>query len=158
MVTVTTTWNLSLTRIRDDESYPEAADLLNLCAFFDPDRIPLQMVMAGADQLPEPLSSTVGNELTLRKALAALLRYSLVTVDGQGVERALSVHRLVQEVARERLLDDEKGRWITTALQVAHESFPKTAMTFARGLLVAAWRRTPSRSLSTLRLRRSNWR
>jgi tetratricopeptide (TPR) repeat protein len=124
MVTVTTTWNLSLTRIRQEEKCPEAAALLNLCAFFDPDGIPLGMVKAGAEQLPELLSTAVRNELRLNNALASLLRYSLISVEGSGQDRVLSVHRLVQEVVRDRLAGGEKGQWLATALQIVLRSFP----------------------------------
>ena len=124
MITVTTTWNLSLNRIRDNEKCPEAAALFNLCAFFGPDRIPLEMVQAGADHLPEPLSAAMRNALQVNKALAVLLRYSLVAVEGSGHERVLSVHRLLQEVTSERLSEDEKRRWITAALQIVAQPFP----------------------------------
>ncbi len=124
MTTVTTTWNLSLDRIHDDEKCPEATALFTLCAFFGPDRIPLEMVREGADYLPEPLSAALRNDLKVNRALAALLRYSLVAVEGSGKERVLSVHRLVQEVTRERLAEDEKNRWITAALQCVNRAFP----------------------------------
>ena len=124
MITVTTTWNLSLDRIRDNENRPEAAALFTLCAFFGPDRIPLEMVRAGADHLPAPLSAAALDNLKVNAALAALLRYSLVAVEGSGNERVLSVHRLLQEVTRERLPEDEKGRWITAALQIVNQAFP----------------------------------
>ena len=123
MITVTTTWNLSLDRIRDNENRPEAAALFTLCAFFGPDRIPLEMVRACADHLPAPLSAAALDDLKVNTALAALLRYSLVVVEGSGKERVLSVHRLLQEVTRERLPEDEKSWWITAALQIVNQAF-----------------------------------
>jgi tetratricopeptide (TPR) repeat protein len=133
MITVTTTWNLSLDRIRDNENCPEAAALFTLCAFFGPDRIPLEMVRAGADHLPAMLSAAARDDLKVNTALAALLRYSLVAVEGSGKERVLSVHRLLQEVTRERLPEDEKSRWITAALQIVDQAFPDN------GFDVRAW-------------------
>jgi tetratricopeptide (TPR) repeat protein len=122
--TVTTTWNLSLDRIRDDEKCPEAAALFTLCAFFGPDRIPLEMVWSGADYLPEPLAAALRDDLKVNGALSALLRYSLVVVEGSGKDRVVSVHRLLQEVTRERLTEGEKTRWATAALRIVHQAFP----------------------------------
>ena len=110
MVTVTTTWNLSI------DQCPEAADLFTLCAFFAPDRIPVEVVRVEAE---------LQDDLKLNRALAALLRYSLVEVDGSGQERVLSVHRLLHEVTRERLTEDEKRRWITVALKIVNQAFPE---------------------------------
>jgi tetratricopeptide (TPR) repeat protein len=124
MVTVTTTYNLSLDRIHDDEKCPEAAGLFNLCAFFDPDRISLTLLRGGVDYLQKPLSSLLQSDLKVNQALSTLLRYSLIAVQGGGNERVLSVHRLVQEVTRERLKTDEKDRWITAALQIVNQAFP----------------------------------
>jgi len=123
-ITVTTTWTLSLDRIRGSEDCPEAEAFFSLCAFFGPDRIPLEMVRAGADHLPEPLAAAMRDELKVNRTLAALLRYSLVTVEGSGKERVLSVHRLLQEVTRERLGEDGKIGCITAALRIVSQAFP----------------------------------
>src|ERR1022692_4474081 len=131
--TITTTWNLSFDRIRDNGKCPEAAGLFTLCAFFGPDRIPLEMIRAGADHLSEPLSAAVRDDLKVHSALAALLHYSLVALEGSGKARVLSVHRLLQEVARERLAADERRRWITAALQIVNQAFPDN------GFDVRAW-------------------
>jgi tetratricopeptide (TPR) repeat protein len=124
MITVTTTWNLALDRIRDQEKCPEAGALFTLCAFLAPDQIPLETVQTGADYLPEPLSGALRSDLKVNKVLATLLRYSLVAVQGGGKERVLSVHRLLQEVTRERLSEEEKRSWITAAVQIVNKAFP----------------------------------
>ena len=124
MVTVTTTYDLALERIRHDEQGPEAAGLFTLCAFFAPDRIPLGMIREGAEYLGEPLSASLKDELKVNKGVATLLRYSLVAAEGGGAERVLTVHRLVQEVIRERLRQDEKDRWIAAALKIINRAFP----------------------------------
>ncbi len=123
-VTVSTTWNISLNRIRESENCPEAADLFNLCAFFAPDRIPLRIIREGAEHLPEGLSAAVKSDLKINNALAALLRYSLISVEGSGSERTISIHRLVQEVTRERLSDAERYRLAGAAACVVNEAFP----------------------------------
>jgi len=123
-ITVTTTWKLALDRIRDSEDCPEAEAFFSLCAFFGPDRIPLEIIRAGADHLPEPLAAAMRDELKVNRTLAALLRYSLVTVEGSGKERVLSVHRLLQEVTRERLAEDGRIGCITAALRIVSQAFP----------------------------------
>ena len=53
-------------------------------------------------------------------ALAALRRYSLVEVR----EEALSVHRLVQAVARDRLAEDARRTWAEAAVRLVNGAFP----------------------------------
>ncbi len=124
MITVTTTWNLSLDRIRGDERCPEAGALFNLCAFFGPDRIPLEMIRKGTNYLPKKLSAALRNDLKANAIISVLLRYSLVSVGSLGEERVLSIHRLLQEVTRKRLAQDERIRWITAGLQIVWQAFP----------------------------------
>jgi hypothetical protein len=94
--TVATTWQVALDELG---ARPNAPELLNLCAFLDPDDIPRAMLGGHAGVLPEPLSTTVGRQLTFNQAVGALGRYSLVTV----TENSLAVHRLVQTVVRASL-------------------------------------------------------
>ena len=51
--TVATTWSLALQRLRETE--PAAVDLLTLASFLAPDDLPLPLLAAHPDQLPEPL-------------------------------------------------------------------------------------------------------
>ncbi len=123
-VTVSTTWNISLNRIRESENCPEAADLFNVCAFFGPDWIPLRIIREGAAHLPGALASAVDSDLKINNALAALLRYSLISVEASGPKRTISIHRLVQEVTRERLSDAGREQWAGVAACVVSEAFP----------------------------------
>ena len=91
--TVATTWEISFQRLPS-----EAAVLLNLCAFLAPDDIPRNLLTEGAEHLPDPLAATVMDPLAWGEAVAALRRYSLAEVGGE----TLSLHRLVQAVARDR--------------------------------------------------------
>jgi tetratricopeptide (TPR) repeat protein len=118
--TVATTWELSFQEVQ--KASPEGADLLNLCAFLAPDDISKGMLREGAEQLPEPLATTVADPLAFDDAIAPLLHYSLVEVD---IDRdSLSVHRLVQAVVRDRLGEDERKRWAEAAMRLANEAFP----------------------------------
>ncbi len=85
------TFDIALTKAT--EGSPEAESLMELLAFFAPDSIPLDLVAAA---LPD--------ESVRDAAVSALADVSLVTFgrleDGSP---AISVHRLVQEVARTRM-------------------------------------------------------
>ena len=117
--TVATTWDLSFQKAR--EEVPASTDLLNLCAFLAPDDIPKSLLTGGAKHLPETLASAVKDEMALNDAVAALRRYSLMTVG----DDSLSVHRLVQAVARDRLSDEQRKRWAEAAVRLVNGAFPQ---------------------------------
>jgi tetratricopeptide (TPR) repeat protein len=116
--TVTTTWSLAMEQVRQDS--PAGTDLLNLCAFLASDDIPQTLLSEGKEHLPQPLSATVTAPLALNKAMAALLQYSLI----EKTEDALSVHRMVQAVARDRLPEDARMTWAEAAVQIVNDAFP----------------------------------
>ncbi|MCX4239750.1 tetratricopeptide repeat protein [Paraliomyxa miuraensis] len=103
--TVAVTWAISLKAMRGES--PAAKALLDWLAFLDPDGVPLRLLREHGQALSEPLAECVGSARELNRAMAALLRYSMVErVDRP--EDALRVHRLVQEVTRHKL--GEEGR------------------------------------------------
>lgn len=85
--TVATTWSLCMDRVREDS--PVAADLLNLCAFLDPDNIPLKLFSEGKKHLPESLAATVTDQLALNSSMEALMRYSLVDIPKDAPETSV---------------------------------------------------------------------
>jgi len=140
--TVATTWSLAMEQVGQDS--PAGADLLNLCAFLGPDDIPLTLLSAaekripkslqgagclfvvrallgvGQEHLPQPLSATVTDLRAMNQALAALLQYSLI----EKTEDALSVHRMVQAVTRDRLSEKARRTWARAAAQIVDGAFP----------------------------------
>ena len=116
--TVATTWELSFQQVQ--QASPAGADLLNLCAFLAPDDIPRDLLSEGAGHLPQPLAEAVADPLTFDDAVAALRRYSLVEVGSD----ALSVHRLVQAVARDRLPQEVQRKWAEAAVSLVNRAFP----------------------------------
>lgn len=139
---VETTWGLSFAKVR--EQSPAGADLLNLCAFLAPDDIPLDIIRERKGLLPEPLCSAAANELEFEEALSALRRHSLVERTG----KALSVHRLVQAVVRNRMESSDRENWAASAAEILLKSFPydsddvitwpTCARLIAHGITVAA--------------------
>ncbi len=117
--TVTTTWGLAMTEARAECA--AAAGLLNLCAYLAPDEIPLSLIQEGAEFYPEPLAAAARDPLLLHDAVAALRRYSLVTVH----QEALSLHRLVQAVVRDGLSEEEQRTWAAAAVRLVYAGFPE---------------------------------
>jgi len=124
--TVATTWDLAFQQIQ--RASPTGADLLNLCAFLAPDDIPQDLLREGAQHLPRPLAEAVADPLKFDEAVAALLQYSLMERTGD----ALSVHRMVQAVARDRLPEEAHRRfdgahrraWAEAAVRLVNDAFP----------------------------------
>jgi tetratricopeptide (TPR) repeat protein len=116
--TVTTTWSLALTQVR--QQTPVAADVLSLCKFLASDGIPLDLLRTTKVQLPESLAAVAADELALNQAIAALRRYSLV----ERTSDALSVHRLVQAIGREQLASEKRQAWAELAVQLVDVAFP----------------------------------
>jgi Tfp pilus assembly protein PilF len=116
--TVATTWEISLQAAQ--QAALIAAELLNLCAFLAPEELPLTVLREHAEELPETLAAAVADELALEDALAALRRYSLLNRVDDGV----TLHRLVQWVARDRLEATEQSRWAEAAVCVINGAFP----------------------------------
>ncbi len=116
--TVATTWDISFQQVR--EKTTAAEDFMNLCAFFAPDDIPIKIITDGAKRLPETLAAAVADPLALDEIVAALRRYSLAEVDND----AISFHRLVQAVLRERLDEAAKKQWAEAAVNIVNDAFP----------------------------------
>ena len=117
--TVATTWEISFREVEDQSA--AAGALLNLCAFLAPDDIPLPILRGGAKYLAVVLAGVVADEMLLDDAIAALRRYSLL----ERSEDSLSVHRLVQIVACDRLSDDERKKCAEAAVRVVNAAFPQ---------------------------------
>ena len=115
---VATTWTVSIEQAA--KATPAAADLLTLCAFLAPDDIPRWLLTDHADELPEPLKTTVQDAFELDEALGALRRYSLIEMG----EETLSAHRMVQAVVRGSLPDEDRNQWAATALRLVNAAFP----------------------------------
>jgi tetratricopeptide (TPR) repeat protein len=118
--TVATTWLLAMGKAK--EQCPAAEGLMNLCAFLAPDDIPLDLIVEGAEFLPEPLNEAANDPLRLNDAVKALQDYSLCRKDPQA--QSLYSHRLVQAVAQDALSDEAKLSWCRAALGAVNKAFP----------------------------------
>lgn len=116
--TVATTWLISFQEV--EGSRPAAAELLNLCAFLAPDSIPISMLRDGKEFLPKKLGVAIGDGLAFGEVKEALVRYSLIDVD----DESLSIHRLVQAVARDRLSKARRKTLAASAARMVDHAFP----------------------------------
>jgi tetratricopeptide (TPR) repeat protein len=115
------TYALTLDRLR--EQAPGAAQLLDVCAFFGPEPISVNLLWDGRQaDLPAPLAETLRDEIQLRRALQDIGRYALARVD--PVNDQLTVHRLVQVVLRSRLDDAERRQTQLAAQRILFSANP----------------------------------
>ena len=120
---------------------PSAKSLLNLIAFLDPDSIQEQLL---SDALPELYGKIVSPTSTMyREARTELIQASLVKRNKNTSE--ISVHRMVQDVLRAKLADDDLVTLFGLAVRLVWIHWP-SAMP------------NPSRQTTSLRPKTSNQR
>ena len=119
--TVASTWALAFEQV--EQANPAAADLLQLCAFLQPDAIAEEIITGGAAQLGSVLGPVAADLLLLNEALRVLRRYSLVRRDPEA--RTLSLHRLVQAVLRDRLDAAAQRQWAERTVLALNAVFPE---------------------------------
>ena len=124
---VATTWSLAFGRL--EQSAPSAVGLLRLLACCAPEAVPISRLLQprpglagqfGAEVAPV-LIPLLGDPLAAADAIAALRRYSLVTLVGDG---SVMVHRLVQAVAADQMPADMAGQWRQAAAALVEEAIP----------------------------------
>jgi len=118
---VATTWSLSFEKV--EQANPAAADLLRLCAFLAPDAIPEEeIVIEGAADLTPMLKSLASDPFLLDAAIKELLRYSLIKRNAE--EKLLSLHRLVQTVLKDAMVEEVQHAWAERAVRAVNRAFP----------------------------------
>ncbi|TMD99385.1 MAG: tetratricopeptide repeat protein, partial [Chloroflexi bacterium] len=120
---VASTWAINFREVKRE---PAAADVLRLSAFLGPDHIPLELLTQGASHLgpvlSEVLASAADDPLMVDETLEPLIRYSLIhrNVDTQ----TYSLHRLVQEVVKDKMDEATRQLWAERAVRMVKKSFP----------------------------------
>jgi tetratricopeptide (TPR) repeat protein/transcriptional regulator with XRE-family HTH domain len=118
---VAVTWLMALDKI--EQTNPAAVELLRFCAFLHPKNIPESMMINGADALGPILQRAATDRLAWNKAIAALLKYSLITRN--GTKKLLTIHSLVQAVILDDMPQEAVQEWAGRALRVVSAAFPK---------------------------------
>lgn len=117
---VATTWLLSFQKVQ--RANPAAAELLHLCAFLAPDRIPEELIRHGAVYWPPLLQQAVADLFTFQQTIAELLKFSLVKRLAEN--HTLSIHRLVQAVQRDRIEPETQRQWAENVVRAVNQVFP----------------------------------
>ena len=125
--TVAATWALAFERLQRTE--PRAAGLLRLLACCAPEAIPLLLLLQPRTGLADELGAEVapvlvpllGDRLAADDAIAALRRYSLVSLSADGL---VSVNRLVQVITVDQMPTDLAAQWRRAAAAMIQAAIP----------------------------------
>ena len=117
---VTTTFSLSFEKVQYVN--PAAAELLQLCAFLDPDAIPEEILQVETLELSPVLQSLAKDPMLLDDAIGELGKYSLIKRNADI--HMLSIHHLVQAVLQDSLSRDEQRVWSERTVRILHKVFP----------------------------------
>jgi hypothetical protein len=124
-----TTLGLALSRLGEEN--PSAVGLLRLLSCLAPEPVPLDVLLSDAqvaDELAADVVATIGRLLgdpvAAGDAIAALRRYSLVTLAGDGL---VLVHRLVQAITLSQASAEAAGRWEQAATALVEAAVPADA-------------------------------
>ncbi|MFG2813353.1 FxSxx-COOH system tetratricopeptide repeat protein [Streptomyces sp. NPDC048410] len=125
-----TAWSTTLATLR--ERNPEAAELLNLLAFFAPDEIPVRLLTeVRHGDLPAALDELVRDPRSWHLALRGLSEFTAVRLDYEqdlaenpAVEQ-VRMHRLYQRFLRENLTPEQRRTYAETACQVLVGADPR---------------------------------
>ncbi len=102
--TAAATWLLSLERLREHK--PAAAKLLELCAFFGPEPIPMSLLYSERFvEVLVPFDPSLNDPFLQGTLVQEIGRYALASIDSS--QASIQLHRLVQAVIRARLAPDE---------------------------------------------------
>jgi tetratricopeptide (TPR) repeat protein len=116
-----TTWSLSFEQVQRNSN--EAAELLKLLAFLNPDGVLIEFLEAGKEGLTPELQNLVADENRLSEALAELTRFSLIGRQDDGSPR-ITIHRLVQSIIQDDMSPPEFSAMTTTVIGFCASGFP----------------------------------
>ena len=119
---VATTWSMSFKIIQD--SHAQAAELLQLLSFLNPDGILIEFLESGANALENDLQEIILNRSKRAKALLTLEKFSLIKWDRMA--QIVLIHRLVQTVIRDDMSETKLMTLHATIIDLCDRAFPLT--------------------------------
>ncbi|RST03603.1 TIR domain-containing protein [Streptomyces sp. WAC07149] len=114
------------------ENFPDALALLRLFVFFAPGRVPLRLLREfPTDGVPEHLAGILNDQIRWNAALNKLVQFSVVRLEysdlsveeGGGLE-TVQLHRMVHNIVRENLAEDEADQLSRAVRQVLAAADP----------------------------------
>jgi tetratricopeptide (TPR) repeat protein/nucleoside phosphorylase len=118
--TVATTWSLSFQKV--EQTNPAAAELLRLCAFLAPDKIPEELIRDSSAQWDSPLRQAVADLFSFNQMIVELLKFSLIKRLAE--DHVLSIHRLVQAVQMDMMEPAVQRQWAERVVRAVNDVFP----------------------------------
>ena len=116
---VATTWDISFEKIENNN--PAAADMLRFCSFLAADDIPEELFTNDGGHLGPRLNTLSKNPLAFTESIKELNLFSLIKRNPE--QKTLSIHRLVQEVQKDRINDSEQSVWAKRVVYTIAEVF-----------------------------------
>jgi len=116
----------SLETAKESGAGAAGLDILRICAFLSPDGVDLALlnVDGGQQALPASLVSTLADTFSREDALAALGSLSLIRRDEGPFGPVLIFHRLLLEVVRDWMGEDDRAIWGDAAVKLVRGVFP----------------------------------
>lgn len=122
--TVATTWLVNFEQLKPNRN---AVAALRICALLGPAPIPFELICAVAPDFDPNLARALrdidANPMALEDILRPLLRYSLVHREAGA--RAVTMHRLVQAVAKDNVLGQEEMEYARRLVLPLSLHFPR---------------------------------
>jgi len=102
-----------------------AEQMFNMCAYFAPVKIPVDIFIRGNDGLPAELKSDITDDIARNDIIRDLTRYSLLSCENDSTflseeNRVLYMHRLLQEVVQSNF--QHNPQWLKQSLSVIYEA------------------------------------
>jgi tetratricopeptide (TPR) repeat protein len=117
---VATTWSMSFKVIQN--GHMQAAELLRLLSFLNPDGILIEFLQSGANALKNDLQEVVLDRNKRAKALLTLEKFSLIKWDRRT--QVILIHRLVQATLRNEMSESELSALLVTIVDLCDRAFP----------------------------------
>jgi tetratricopeptide (TPR) repeat protein len=118
---VAATLMMSFKKVEEEEDV-DAAELLTLFAFLNPDGILIDFLQDGHGGVGERLGSLISNPFKFGKALGKLGEFSLIRQSKDG--RTIAIHRLVQAVIQDNIGPDLTKKVTDATISLFLSAFP----------------------------------
>lgn len=119
-MSVKDTFTYSLEKI--EKISPTAVELLRYCAFLDPDAIPEELIINGANELGPTLQPVANDPFLLDATLVILRKFSLVRRNANA--NTLTMHRLVQAVLQDSMNEKTRRLWVERTVRAINLALP----------------------------------